>query len=275
MGKTVQLNHTEIKEKLLEMLEYLNQFMCKHNLQYSIMSGTMLGAVRHGGFIPWDDDIDIGMERSEFNRLIDIIHSEDNSDSTYDFIGYELGNAYWPFIKMIHKHVIVHEENSKTDEHLWIDVFPFDYLPKALGKVYPAFLGKTVKKLMDYKVSDDLCIEYKEKNDNMFIRGYLRILKYFSGKISFDIINSILKHLSTCFSPNSELIMDLTWGTKPIPKAFFDEMADYRFENLKVKGFHNYDGYLKCIYGDYMKLPPEEKRINHSIVAWSILEDEE
>lgn len=275
MSKTVQLSHAEIKEKLIEMLDFLNQFFCNHNLKYSIMSGTMLGAVRHGGFIPWDDDIDIGMERSEYNRLIDIIRDEDNSESKYDFVGYELGNAYWPFIKMIHKHVIVREENSKTDEHLWIDIFPFDYLPKALGKVYLVLLSKTVKKLMDFKVSDDLCIECKEKTSNVFIRGYLRILKYLSRKVSFNVINSILIRLSTCFSPSSGLIMDLTWGTKSIPKSFFDEIADYRFESLKVKGFRNYDGYLKCIYGDYMKLPPEEKRINHSIIAWSISEDEE
>ena len=148
-------------------------------------------------------------------------------------------------------------------------------MPKALGKVYPVLLSKTVKKLMDFKVSDDLCIECKEKTSNVFIRGYLRILKYLSRKVSFNVINSILIRLSTCFSPSSGLIMDLTWGTKSIPKSFFDEIADYRFESLKVKGFRNYDGYLKCIYGDYMKLPPEEKRINHSIIAWSISEDEE
>ena len=66
----------------------------------------------------------------------------------------------------------------------------------------------------------------------------------------------------------------MTWGTKAVPHALFDEIADYQFEDITVKGIKDYDTYLNYVYGDYMKLPPEDQRVNHGIKAWRVTEYE-
>ena len=63
-------------------------------------------------------------------------------------------------------------------------------------------------------------------------------------------------------------MQDLTWGTKSVPSSLFDDIVNYKFENIYVKGFEDYDAYLKCVYGDYMIIPPEHERVGHGIKAW-------
>lgn len=109
------LTSDEIKTELLNSLREIDMFLKKNNIQYSIMSGTMLGCIRHGGFIPWDDDIDIGMLRPEYNKLLNLLRKNSNCLNEELFgVGIELENGQWPFLKIYNKNILVKENMEEN-----------------------------------------------------------------------------------------------------------------------------------------------------------------
>ena len=255
------------------MLADFDEFARTNNIKYSIMSGTMLGSIRHSGFSPWDDDIDIAMLRDDYQKLIALINSGNCqflSNRGLEFKGFELQNDILPFLKLINKNVSVRIEYEETDRKLWMDIFPFDHIKDTKTFFYK--VCRLERKLFDKKRASLGLVNYKVTS----FAHKLSVL--FMPIIPFSFITNCL--INTCkFSnklyKNSTKIQDLSWGKKPIPVDLFDELVDYQFENITVEGFKNYDTYLTCIYGDYMKLPPEEQRINHGVKAWRMKENEE
>ena len=107
------------------MLRDLVELFNADNVNYSIYAGTLLGAIRHGGFIPWDDDIDIVMERNEYERFLNLI--KEKYTESGKFIGFELGIDDFPFIKFINPNISVSSDKI-VDKFLWIDIFSLDYV---------------------------------------------------------------------------------------------------------------------------------------------------
>ena len=265
----IYLHNLDIKNELLIMLGAFDRFMNEHGLQYSIMSGTMLGAVRHGGFIPWDDDIDIAMLRPEYNKLISILIKNRFIGENLYASGSELGDSIWPFVKIFNNNIFVQEKVSQKKQYLWIDVFPFDGLPNHSVNLYQKYIHK-LQNLYNYRRADEIVI--RENISNLKLKLFFTSI---SKVISDDNYIKFFIHECSKFNvEKAQLVEDLTWGTKSIPKALFSELVDYKFESIVVKGFKNYDLYLKCIYGDYMQLPQEDKRDNHGIKAWRIIDEE-
>lgn len=257
------LPHEEIQKELKNMLYEIDKFLEKYKITYSIMSGTMLGAVRHNGFIPWDDDIDIAILRPEYNKLIELFQKNVNINEYLYAEGIELGDVQWPFIKIFNKKLKAQEGTEVEQEFLWVDIFPFDALPKE--KRMHIIYMKILKKIYPYKRT---VLNHNKKGvgkilNNMKIWCEKKYVFYFIKKCSEYDVQDV------------EWVQDLTWGRKYIPKKLFEEITDYKFENIVVKGFRDYDTYLSCIYGNYMELPPENQRINHAIKVWRIDENEE
>ena len=121
------LNIKEIQEEELNILKETIKFLDHNNIKYYIFYGTLLGAVRHQGFIPWDDDIDIAIPRPEYEKLIKILKEKNNkiNNLNIESIGYEVGVSDWPFIKIVNKDIKL-EDELNCDKNLWIDVFPLD-----------------------------------------------------------------------------------------------------------------------------------------------------
>ena len=124
-----QLDSIEIKIELCRMLKELDEYLGGHGIQYSIMSGTLLGAVRHGGFIPWDDDIDIAVLRKDYDRLIEILRKNKRIGEELEISGYEVDKTDMPFLKVYNKSIAVKDNLANDPSELWIDIFPFDNVP--------------------------------------------------------------------------------------------------------------------------------------------------
>lgn len=262
------LSAEEVKSELLLLLEGFCNFLEKNNIKYTIQSGTMLGAVRHGGFIPWDDDIDLGLLRSDYNKLIQLLKDNNCSiDLNVGALGFELSGGVYPYIKIINQSIHVEDSRFQLDKYLWLDVFPFDGVPAKLVKVYPYYIIKILRKLLWYR--GEKVYGYKQDHNSKLKKTLISIIKLPLNLIPFDrLMRFYIKQCSLFDAEKCEYVEDITWGTKPVPKILFDSYKDYMFENMIVKGLSDSDKYLTYVYGDYMKLPPEDKRINHGIVAW-------
>ena len=139
-----QLNIREIQLEEVEILKEFIKFANENNLKYYLSGGTMIGAVRHQGFIPWDDDIDIAMPRPDYDRLINLAKTKKISEEL-EIKSLELGNLAYPFVKIINKNIDI-VSKSAEDKNLWIDIFPIDAVPSDYEEQ-----KKLIKKVMNYK----------------------------------------------------------------------------------------------------------------------------
>ena len=267
MNKELTLKEIQYEEK--EMLRQVIAFFKKEKFEYYIYAGTMIGAVRHKGFIPWDDDIDLVMTRPVYNKFIDYLKKHDFKISeSLDVIGFELGNSDFPILKIINKNIKVDEED-KCDEYLWIDIFPLDATPENNDKFYKRvqFLNKifVLKRQQKKHIKLMATSPFKRFIKTIFM-GILRIWKY------DDFIRFYLKYSTKYNYDDYDFIHNNVWtDRKPVYSKKILEPAKYQFEDLEVVGFKDYNSYLSMVYGsDYMKLPPKEKRVTHSFKAWKI-----
>lgn len=259
----------EMKELQLNILADIAQFCEKNNLRYFLSGGSMLGAVRHHGFIPWDDDIDINMPRPDYNRFI-----HEYQHPYYDVCCWDLDKNYLcTFAKVSDKRTIL-EENGKFGRKVGVnvDIFPVDGLPK--GDINVNRTVSRMKALWGLVVCATVIDITKrstiKKIEITLMRAFYKLFplqSYFTGlaiktaqKYPFD---------------NSNKVAVLVWGygkKEVIMRSTAEEYIESDFENYKFYIPRNYDEYLRNLYGDYMKLPPENERIykHGSNAFWTI-----
>lgn len=258
------------KKVLLEMLKYVDEVCRKNNINYSLIGGSLIGAIRHKGFIPWDDDIDIILDKSNYDRLIKILKNVKNDN--YDiFIPNETNNYPLQFAKLINKKTILNESSmiDKIDNYgLFLDIFAYNYVPENEIE-----RKKYYNKFQFYKNS---LVRVKLKfNNPTFIRKIKRLMKniyitIFGYKAQLNRLLNLFDRYSN--NPTNYVMSNNpVYGLeKEIQKASdIENYIDTNFENLKVMIFKNYDNILKTTFGDYMKLPPKDKRKSHNLeVYW-------
>ena len=260
-----QLDSIEIKIELCRMLKELDEYLGGHGIQYSIMSGTLLGAVRHGGFIPWDDDIDIAVLRKDYDRLIEILRKNKRIGEELEISGYEVDKTDMPFLKVYNKSIAVKDNLAKDPSELWIDIFPFDNVPDCLPLRKAHFmLCFIIRKLLWSEVG-------AKSEENRWIKIIYRIMSLVPFSVIVGMYNQLIEinqHKKT------ELVRILTF---PTPKAvygykreWYTKLRRYQFGNMKLPGAKDYDAYLKVKYGDYMKMPPTDRRKVHEISRLSL-----
>lgn len=268
MESNKELTHSQIQEELVDILKKTDKFLRENNIEYTISYGTLLGAVRHKGFIPWDDDIDISMKRSEYEKFLNILRKKNQIADGITVEGICLDNNEIPFLKIINNKIRVTENvtGDTNDDCLWIDVFPVDYVPNHFQKIFFTIVYKYYRKFFYFaRFHEKGWQSYAKKcflNNIIAKLAKRKSSSYYSRKLD-EFAKSIRE---------SKYMANSVFGTSGkkelISVSIFDSYTDYQFENIKVRGIKDYDTYLKVNYGSYMQLPPVEDRVNHGLIAW-------
>lgn len=263
---------TDIKElQLIELdiLKYFDWICRKNNLTYFLAGGTLLGAIRHKGFIPWDDDVDVIMPRQDFERLIELF-KKDNSNYTLLYPGCS-SDYYYTFGKLIDNRTVLDEYTYSDIEGMgvYIDIFILDGLPDK-----EILLKKHFDKLTKLRRKINRFSTRKPDIKNGLIRFLWNYYHYAIWR--FGDINALQEKLIKLsrkfdyYESKFVFVCGGAYGTKDIfTQIMYGCGMDCTFEDVIVRIPSDYELNLKQLYGDFMKLPPEEKRISHhSFRAW-------
>lgn len=266
-----KLTGEEIKKIELSILLRFDYFCKEHNLNYFLSGGTLLGAIRHQGFIPWDDDIDVCMPRPDYEKFIKIF---DAKNENLLVKSYSNGTFSAPFTKIIDLNTKVRSIYISNEEQtgLWIDIFPVDGLPSGDAETFDIY-----KRVSFYRKILILC-DARLGEGTTWVR---KISKFFLKPIALMIgkkrCASIIEKIARKY-PYETLshVGAITWGLygpgEKMKKAEFEKSVSVEFEGYNFPAFSCWDSYLKGLYGDYMKLPPVEKRKTHDMEVYCIHE---
>lgn len=265
------MDNNEILNKMhslhLILADELKRICEKHNIKYFMIAGTLLGAVRHSGFIPWDNDMDFGMPREDYERFIEICAKE--LDPTQFYLQTDRNDKYYAFnfgkLRLEGTKVIESFSSSvNTNQGIYIDIFPIDTVTDGIIKraiqlnsfwfyrnllwIKCGYGSYSQKKQLKYKVAKLI--------SRMFTIDFLKKMKH----------KSISKYCKS--STQYVVTSDGSYGLKKerLKSEWIEKIKDYEFENRIYPGLLKYEEYLTYFYGDYMKLPPEEKRNHHGCI---------
>lgn len=263
--KEIELRELQLMEK--GILDKFAEFCDDNGLRYTLLGGTLLGAVRHCGFIPWDDDIDVAMPRPDYDKFLQITKENKISSELNVVSGDYSGDFSLPFAKVFNKNTIIIEE-TKTHESegnaLWIDVMPYD----GVGNDY-ANAKKIYDKARFYQkaLGRATSVPWKRRRGEKGITGFFRCLYRQLYRIhDYNYYKNKLIHLGKKNSfDDSKYVAIVVSGFygygEILDKNTFIKYTEKEFENTKYMTMGAWSEYLTGVYGDYMKLPPEEKRV--------------
>lgn len=256
----------------LDMLVELDRVCRANNIRYCIFFGSLLGAVRHKGYIPWDDDADICMLREDYEKFKTVIDQLD--PEICFFQDHETDPGYiWGYGKLRRTgttFIRAGQEHMKGKTGVFVDIFPMDDAPLSLiGQMWRSFRCIILRKILWSQVG-------KFTDKNAFKRGVFSLMSHIKPATVYKRTSKMEKK-SKNDSPNRVrvLLFPTTYRNKhkiclerySMPKSWFTERAEYDFEGAKLFSSRDYDAALKYNYGDYMVLPPDDKREPHAPVS--------
>lgn len=249
----------------LKLAKEFKRICDKYQIPYSLSGGSLLGAVRHSGFIPWDDDFDVEMLRHDYERFLEAALAELGSD--YSLETWKTDRYFsLPYAKLMLKGTIYAEKNTENVDirkEIFIDIFVSDFV--ADNKFF---------RNLQCSICDNLGGVICKKNHYLDeTSGFKNVVFHILSRLlPLRLLQKLLLFFMTLCSQSQTrdtTIFTSCYGSKKEIKSrcFYENLTDYAFEDTHFKGFSNYDDYLSSLYGNYMEFPPEEERYNrHGIV---------
>ena len=263
MGQRISLSPTELRNLQLlelEMLVEIDRICRKHHIDYSLDGGTLLGAVRHKGFIPWDDDTDVIFSRHEYAKFCKACKKELDKERFF-LQDYHSDKEYrWGYAKLRRngtEFIRLGQEHMNFRTGVFIDIFVADHMPDGyLSRRFFYGINFCIRKILYSELG-----MIAEKNAAM--RKLYSFLYKLPKDTMFHIRNCLAAHYNR---KETKLVSHLLYQypsskTKyGMPAKCFKHYQDMEFEGMQFRTFTDYDTYLSLLYGDYMTLPPVEKR---------------
>lgn len=264
------LNDTQ--RYILHVLREVTKVLEELKIPYFMQGGTMLGAIRHGGFIPWDDDVDLGIPRADYDRLLKEVSArlpENLELRTYDD---ETDHHYY-FARIVDKRYQIRRMGSIEErlENIWVDLFPLDGMPNGLlSRQWHKF--RLLMTRLKFHLSCFEKVNIKRPGRPLVERIIIRIAmitrvgKWWNTRKQLDKMDRLLKK----YPPEkSDYLVNFTGQTsfkfnEMFKKEVYGQGKEYPFEDMVLVGPEQYDPYLKSLYGDYMTPPREENRNAHA-----------
>ena len=250
---------------LLEILVKFDEICKEHGLPYSLAFGTLLGAVRHKGFIPWDDDVDVVMPRPDYERFYDMVQSGEIDLGDRFVLSADRGKkAFYPFLKLMDKTRPIKRWSQKEVPYLYIDIFPLDGAPQEEKK-----LKKLRKKSFKYSAIMALARWAVPEHRWMLIFRVLGF-PFYLGATLYGMSRAARKAAELaqktkyeesencavfCFDPDRWLL----------PREAFTQYTELPFDGYNFQAVAAWDEWLTLCYGDYMTPPPQNKQFKHNL----------
>lgn len=255
---------TELQTELLNILKWFHVFCCQYDLKYYLLGGTMLGAARHQGFIPWDDDVDVGMPRKDYDQLRQMIKHVNNSRYRLETPESDALDYNYCFSKLYDvRTTLVENTKYKTKRGIYLDIFPLDGM------------GNTERESKRHFALIDAEFKFVLARTTGIRKGrnpMKNLAVVASRAIPNAVINdkALIRHIDKlCQSRDFNQCLYGgnpfgAWRYKEImPRAIMGKPTLYPFENIEICGVEYPDEYLSRLYGDWRQLPPRENQITH------------
>lgn len=255
-----------IKKHLLKNMVAFHDFCEEHKLNYYLLGGTLLGAVRHKGFIPWDDDLDIAMPREDYEKLLLL---SNRVPTGFKLTAIENDKNYiYPFAKFCSDKVIVEEPFYRPFvTGVWIDIFPLDYIFENNKAQKASFAVISIlKKILILKT-----YAFKPEKRSFFSKNIALFLSFLAQVTTVNFLYRLMSFIQIYLPgkySNKKYLANYhgAWGVKEIaPQKIFEKKSLYNFEGELFWAVKDSDYWLTKVYGDYMQLPDESKRKSEHI----------
>lgn len=258
--KISEINIKQMHKINLDMAKFFDDFCKRNNLTYFLCGGCCIGAIRHNGFIPWDDDVDVFMPRKDYERLKKIWTDNERYEIQINEYDHRTFNTAISIHDINTTFIKTNFKNKNVSHGLAMDIFPIDACPNGLNRKRQK-IWAIVYSLM--------AINNPPLNHGILIKliGKLALALVIGDKLKYKLMKYAEKQMSKYRVNDCDKITELCAGPyymqKEYPKQAFEKQLYVDFEDTKLPVPIGYDSYLKIAFGNYMELPPIEKRMNH------------
>lgn len=276
-----QLDLHEIHDRILDVMTFLHEFCEKNHIRYYVAYGSLIGAIRHKGFIPWDDDFDIQMPREDYIRFQKLFKEQCGNNSRYKLCTRANTQNYYfgigRFCDQSFRYVTSIKTIEKFEQGIFVDIYPLDRYGNTVKQA-----EKLKHKARAYNTNYTIYVNKKSSSSNKLVQickvGLHYIMHMMYGeKYSERIDDKIYQYIKVHTTESDRYIGVVCWDQKVVTydKSWFEKRILADFEDRKFWIPKEYDAVLRASYGDYMTLPPEEQRVmTHDYKIYEKIKDQ-